>query len=110
VEQRGVCKNAVKAALRQLHRKKILMKDLALRMRTRHGHELLRSIDPHGLVPQGSEVKEIAAGSTAKIKDGIRRLAPYRGEECRVVLADIVVSRAVPESPGEPIVVRDCRV
>jgi hypothetical protein len=55
-------------------------------------------------------VKEIAAGSTAKIKDGIRRLALYRVEECRVILADIVVSRAVPESSGEPIVIRDCHV
>jgi len=55
-------------------------------------------------------VKEIAAGPAAKIKDGIRRLALYRVEECRVVLADIVVSRAVPETPGEPIVIRDCRV
>src|SRR5439155_22668002 len=87
VEQRGVCKNAVKAALGQLHRQKILVKDLALRMRTRHGHELLRSVEPHGLVPQGSEMKEIAAGPTAKIKDSIRRLALYRVEECRVVLA-----------------------
>jgi hypothetical protein len=52
-------------------------------------------------------VTEIPAGSTAKIKYGIRRLALYSVEECRVVLADIVVSRAVPESPGELIVIRD---
>jgi hypothetical protein len=71
---------------------------------------LPRSVEPHGLVPQGSEVKEIAARPTAKIKDGIRRLALYRIEEGRVVLADFVVSRAVPESPGEPIVIPDCGV
>jgi hypothetical protein len=53
---------------------------------------------------------EIAAGSATEIEDGIRRVALYRIEECRVVLADIVVSRAVPESPGEPIVIRDRRV
>jgi hypothetical protein len=82
----------------------------ALQMRARHGDEVLRSVEPHGLVPQGSEVTEIAAGSTTKIKDGIRRLALYRIEECCVILADIVVSRAVPESPGEPIVIRDRRV
>ena len=33
--------------------------------------------------------------------------ALYCIEECRVILADIVVSRAVPKSPGEPIVIRD---
>jgi hypothetical protein len=45
-----------------------------------------------------------------KIKDGIRRVALYRAEECRVVLADIVVSRAVPESASKSIVIRDRRV
>ncbi len=86
------------------------MKNLALRMRARHGHEMLRSVEPYGFVPQGSEVTEIPAGSTTKIKDRIRGLALYRVEECHVVLADIMVSRAVPESPGKPIVVRDRRV
>ena len=79
-------------------------------MRARHGDELLRSVEPHGFVPQGSEVTEIAARSTTKIKDGKRRLALYRIEEGRVILANIVVSRAVPESPGEPIVICDGRV
>jgi hypothetical protein len=56
------------------------------------------------------EVDEIPAGSAAKIKDRIRRVTLYRVEERRVVLADIVVSRAVPESPGKSIVIRDRRV
>ena len=86
------------------------MENLALRMRARHGHELPRSVEPHGFVPQGSEVPEIPAGSTTKIKDGIRRVALYCVEECRVVLVDIVVSRAVPESPGKSIVIRDRRI
>ena len=72
------------------------MENLALRMRACHGHELQRSVEPDGFVPQGSEVTQIPAGSTTKIKDGIRRVALYRVEECRVVLADIVVSRAAP--------------
>ena len=83
------------------------MKNLALRMRARHGHEMLRSVEPYGFVPQGSEVTEIPPGSTTKIKDGIRRVALYRVEECRVVLVDIVVSRAVPKGPGKSIVIRD---
>src|SRR5712671_6087763 len=86
------------------------MENLALRMRARHGYELPRSIEPYGFVPQGSEVTEIPPGPTTKIKDGIRRVALYRVEECRVVLADIVVSRAGPESPSELIVIRDRRV
>jgi hypothetical protein len=90
-----------------LHGQEILMENLTLRMRVRHGHELLGSVEPHGFVRQGSKVTEIAAGSTTKIKDRIRRFALYRFEECRVVLADIVVSRSVPESPGEPIVICD---
>jgi hypothetical protein len=32
-------------------------------------------------VPQRSEVAEIAAGSTTKIEEGIRRVALYRVEE-----------------------------
>jgi hypothetical protein len=86
------------------------MENLALRMRARHGHELPRSVEPHGFVPQGSEVTEIPAGSTTKIKDGIRRVALYRVEECCVVLADIVASCAIPESLGKSIVIRDRRV
>ncbi len=86
------------------------MENLALRMRARHGHELPRSIEPYGFVPQGAEVTEIPPGCTTKIKDGIRRVVLYRVEECRVVLVDIVVSRAVPESPGKSIVIRDRRV
>ncbi len=78
MEQRGICKNAVEAALGQLHRQEILMKNLALRMRARHGHELQRSVEPHGFVPQGSEVTQIPAGSTTNIKDGIRRVRQDR--------------------------------
>ncbi len=78
------------------------MENLALRIRARHGHELQRSLEPHGFVPQGSEVMQIPAGTTTKIEDGVRRVVALdRVEECRVVLADIVVPRAVPESPGE---------
>ena len=50
----------------------ILMENLALRMRARHGDELLRSVEPYGFVPQGSEVTQIPAGSTTEIKDRIR--------------------------------------
>src|SRR5579863_8854940 len=76
-------------------------------MRARHGHELLRSIESHGFVPQGSKVTEIAAGSATQIKNRIRRITLYRTEECRVILADIVVSRTVPERPRKPIVIGD---
>jgi hypothetical protein len=103
-------KNAIKAALGQLHRQEILVENLTLRMRACHGHELQRSVEPHGFVPQGPEVSEIPPGSTTKIKDGIRRVALYRVEECRVILVDIVVSRAVPKSPGKSIVIRYRRV
>ena len=52
VEQRGVCKNAVKAVPGQLHRQEILLENLELRMRACHSHELPRSIEPHSFVPQ----------------------------------------------------------
>src|SRR5712671_1895556 len=78
-------------------------------MRPRHGNELLRSVEPDGFVPQGSKVTEIAAGSATEIKDRIRRIALHRIEECRVILADIVVSRTVPEGPCEPIIICDRR-
>ncbi len=86
------------------------MENLAPRMRARHGHELQRSVEPYGFVPQGSEVTEIPTGSTTKIKDGMRRVALYRVEQCRVVLVDIVVSRTVPKSLCKSIVIRDCCV
>jgi len=79
-------------------------------MRARHGDELLRSVEPYGFVPQGSEVTQIPAGSTTEIKDRKRRVALYRVEERCIVLADIVVSCPVPESRGKPIVIRDRRV
>src|ERR1700738_3251180 len=107
MEQRSVCKNAVKAALGQLHHQEILIENLASRIRARHGDELLRSVEPYGFVPQGSEVTELPAVSAAKIKDRIRRFALYRVEERRVVLANIMVSCAVPESSGKLIVIRD---
>jgi len=53
---------------------------------------LLRPVEPHCFVPQRPEVTQIAAGSTTKIEDGIRRITLHRIEECRVILADIVVS------------------
>jgi hypothetical protein len=76
----------------------------------RHGDELPRSIEPHGFVPQRSEVAEIAAGSATEIKDRVGRVTLYGIEECRVILADIVVSRTIPEGSGEPIVKRDRRL
>jgi hypothetical protein len=85
VEKRGVCKNSVEPALGQLHHQEILMENLALRMRARHGDELLRSVEPYGFVPQGSEVTQIPAGSTTEIKDRIRRVALYRVEERCIV-------------------------
>src|ERR1041384_4319244 len=78
-------------------------------MRPRHGDELPRSIDPDGFVPQGSKVTEIAAGSASEIKDRIRRLAVYRLEERRVILADIVVPRTVPERSCKSVIIREGR-
>lgn|SRR5450759_3781358 len=78
-------------------------------MRPRHCNELLRSIEPDGFVPQGSKVVEIAARSAAEIKNRVGRVALYRVEKCRVVLADIVLSRTVPEGPSEPVIKRNCR-
>jgi len=55
-------------------------------------------------------VAEIAAGSATEIKNRVGRVALYRIEERRVVLADIVVSRTFPEGSCEPIVIRDRRL
>ena len=86
------------------------MQDLAARMRLRHDDKLPRSIEPHGFVPQRSKVAEIAPGSATEIKNRMRRITLYRIEECRVILADIVVSRTGPEGSREPIVIRDRRL
>src|SRR5215208_7167974 len=109
MEQRGVGKDPVKTALGQLHSQEILMQDLAARMCPRHGDELLRSVKPHGFVPQGSKVMEIAAGSAAEIEDRVWWVTLDGLKECRVILADIVVPCAVPELPCEPIVISDRR-
>src|SRR6476661_3683908 len=110
MEQRGVSKNPVKTALGQLHSQEILMQDLTARMCPRHRDELPRSIQSNGFVPQRSEVVKITAGSATEIKDAVRRVTLYGIEECRVILADIVISRTVPEGSGEPIVKRDRRL
>ena len=86
------------------------MQDLAARMCLRHGDEFPRSIKPYGFVPQRSKVAEIAPGSATEIKDSVGWITLYGIEECRVILADIVVSRTVPEGWGEPIVKRDRRL
>ena len=59
---------------------------------------------------QRSEVTEIAAGSATKIKDGLRSVAFDRIEERPVILTDIVVTRAIPESLGELIIKCDRRL
>src|SRR3954463_2212719 len=78
-------------------------------MRACHGNELLRPVEPHGFMAQGSKVTEIAAGSAAEIEDRVWWVTLDGLEECRVILADIVVSCAVPELPCEPIVISDRR-
>src|SRR3954466_12399450 len=109
MEQRGVGKNPVKTALRQPHGQQILMQDLAARMRACHGDELLRPVEPHGFVSQGSKVTEIAAGSATEIEDRVWWVTLDGLKECCVILADIVVSCAVPELPCKPIVIGDRR-
>src|SRR5205814_5146112 len=76
------------------------MQDLAARMCSRHRGELPRSVESDGFVPQRSEVGKITAGSATEIKDAVGRVTLYSIEECRVILADIVVSRTVPERLG----------
>src|SRR3954454_4540719 len=78
-------------------------------MRACHGDELPRSVEPYCFVPQGSKVTEIAAGSATEIEDRVWWVALDGLKECRVILADIVVSCAVPELPCEPIVISDSR-
>src|SRR4051794_13607926 len=78
-------------------------------MRACHGDELLRSVEPHGSVPQGSKVAEIAAGSATEIKDRGWWVTLDCPKECRVILADIVLSCAVPELLCEPIVISNRR-
>src|SRR5204862_8024467 len=97
MEQRGVGKNPVKAALGQLHREEILMQDLAARMRLCHDDKLQRSIEPHRFMSQRSKVDEVAAGAAPEIQDRIGGLTLYRIEQGRIVLADIVVSRTAPD-------------
>src|SRR3954468_11062253 len=60
--------------------------------------------------PNDRKYPKITAGSATEIKDTVWRITLYGIEECRVILADIVVSRAVPEGLGEPIVKRDRRL
>src|SRR3954447_10421690 len=74
-----------------------------------HGNELLRAVKPHGFVPQGSKVTEIAAGSATEIEDRVWWVTLDGLKECRIILADIVVSCAVPELPCELIVISDRR-
>src|SRR5207244_6998435 len=73
----------------------------------RHGNELPRSIKPHGFVSERSKVAEIAPGSAPEIKNRVGWVSLYHFEECRIILADIVVSRTFPEGSCAPIVIRN---
>src|SRR5438874_12161161 len=85
------------------------MQDLAARMCSRHRGELPRSTESDGFVLQRSEVGKITAGSATEIKDAAGRVTLYSIEECRVILAHIVVSRTVPDCSGAPSVTLDRR-
>src|SRR3954454_16024222 len=78
-------------------------------MRACHGDELPRSVEPYCFVPQGPKATEIAAGSATEIEDRVWWITLNGLKECRVILADIMVSCAVPELPCEPIVISDRR-
>jgi len=58
-------------------------------------------------VPQGSKVTEIAAGSATEFEDRVWWIALDGLKEGGIILADIVVSRAIPELACEAIVISD---
>ena len=83
------------------------MEHLAPRKTARHLDQFLGSVQANGLVAQRLEIAEISARPAAQINDAKGGLALDRLQECCMVLADIVVSGAIPVGLGHPIVVPD---
>ena len=54
-------------------------------------HKFLRSIQTNDMVSQRPKMVEVPAGSTTKIKNGIRVITLDRIEERCIVLADVVI-------------------
>ena len=68
-------------------------------------HEARGAVEPDGLVPQGLEVRQIAAGAASEVEDREGRGTLDGAEQRVVVLRHVVVAGPLPERPRRGVVV-----
>jgi len=94
MEQRRVCKKRTpNLAIGKRIARKILRAEPRTRLELPWRQIARLPSSPDGLVPQGSEVAEIAAGSTTQNQGSNPAGRLYRARKRRVVLAEIVLAR-----------------
>src|SRR6185436_4808080 len=108
MKQRGIGKYAVEARIRKVELKKILLPHLASRFRPRHFGEAPRALQPNRVMPETGKRFQVASRPAAEIEDrkGWHRFDAI--QQCRNVLADVVIAGAVAKCFGALVVVLQC--
>lgn len=107
MEQRRVREDAIEALFREGEVQEILVEDLGARVRARHLDEARGAVQPHRLVPERPEVRDVAPRTAAEVEQATRRGLVERLEECGVVLRHVVITRPRPEPLRGGVVVTD---
>ena len=107
VEQRGIRKDPVEAGRRQVEGEEVLVQHFAIRRGARHGNERGRAVEADRLVTECGEPAQVPARPAPQIENGMGRLALYRIEQGRDVLADVVIGGAATIGSRDAIVFRD---
>jgi len=105
MKQCGVGEHAVETLIRQIELEKILLPHVAAAVGTRHVDEARGAIQSYRDVTESSKHLEVASWSAAEIQYRERRSPLDVLQQCRNVLADVVILRAFVKILGIPVVV-----
>lgn len=107
VEQRRIREHAVEVARRQVQREEVLLQHFAAAGGAGHRGKPWRTLQPGGDMPESGEGVEVTARPATKIQDRQRRWRRYRLEQCRDVLAHVVIARTFPVGQRSLVVMRE---
>ena len=108
VEQRGIGKNTVESAEREIELEKILMQDFATTVRSCHLRKTCRALKPYWPMAAIDKGLEVPSRPTAEIENGKRCHGFDVAEQRFDVLGDIVIARSFPEVQGALVVMFKC--
>src|SRR5262249_43215489 len=107
MKQRRIGEHAVEALPGERELQKILLEDLATRARLRRPDEGRAAVETDRLVTEPTKVRQIATGPAPQIQQHIGRRRLDASEQRGVVLADVMVAGAFPETLGGSLVVAE---